>query len=289
MARSYRLITDYDGDALPASDDSLYHVMDALAQTDTGTASIRCDQLAERFIQVVADPAGSLRLRFRQWPGEPVQMVDGVDILAAVRSVMAAVSDGDEDWAQIVSPVAGTFGQDAGPVDYAGMGLSIATAMLDAVKRRDRLGLPSRPAIPIRWGSGEVLTGDVWDGLPVAGRLVIRALRIDDLRQHGLAVAVPEGSVALDGEEPSRQALVWPARTGEEISLIYHSPQQILRLCNVYVERVGGGRDIVARWENQAGMRVEVGADRRIYHCNHARTDPPMFEDFVCQLQVNAA
>ncbi|MEU5529406.1 hypothetical protein ABZ744_20970 [Micromonospora chersina] len=289
MAGSYRLITDHDDDALPASGDILYLLLDALAETDTATATIRCDQMAERFVQVVANRAGSLQLRFRQWPGEPIQEVDAVDVLAAFRSVMAAVRDGDQDWAPIFAPVEGTFGRDPGPVDYARTGLPIATAMLDAVKRRKRLGLPPWPAMPIRWGSGEVLTGDVWAGLPAAGRVVVRAIRVDHRHRHGLAVAVSEGSVALEGEAPSREALVWPERVGEEIVLTYRSPHRILRLCNVYVERAGGGREIVARWEEQAGMRVEVAADRRVYRCNHPRTDPPTFEDLVCQVRVVAA
>src|SRR5512139_3625856 len=104
MADSYRLITDHDDDVLPASDDTLYLLMDALAGTDSATATIRCDQVRERVIQVVADRAGSLRLRFRQWPGGPIQEVDGVDILDGFRSVMAAVGDGDQDWARIFAP-----------------------------------------------------------------------------------------------------------------------------------------------------------------------------------------
>jgi hypothetical protein len=288
MMGRYRLITDYDDDAMPTSDDTLYLLMDALAETDTATATIRSEQVDQRSIQVVADPAGSLRLRFREWPDQAIQEVDGVDILAAFGAVMTAVRDEDRDWASIFSPVAGSFGRDPGEVDYASTGLPIATAMLDATKRRQRLGLPPAPAMPIRWSFGEALTGDVWTGLPATGRVVVRARRADERHRHGLAIAVPEGAVVVDGEVPAREALVWPTRAGEEITLTYRSPQETLWLCNVYSERAGG-REVVARWEQQAGMRVEIDAGSRVYHCNHASTDPPTFSDLVVEVWVNTA
>jgi hypothetical protein len=99
----------------------------------------------------------------------------------------------------------------------------------------------------------------------------------------------PRAQSRSTARRPHGEALVWPTRAGEEITLGYRSPQGTLRLCNVYVEPVGGGREVVARWEQQAGMRVEIDGGGRVYHCNHASTDPPTFSDLVCEVRVSAA
>ena len=293
LSGGYRLVTDFDDDVLPASGDALYIVMDSLPESDSFTATVQSDDVDGRFIQVIGrDDGGALTVRYRKHRVDGIGQVANVDMLAAYRAVMECVGQDGADWRRVFEAVDGSrdsVGVEWAhrSVDYEPTGLSIATAMLDLAKRRRRVGLPGLVPLPIRWGDREVITGDTIRGIPAEGRLLLRASALDSRHRHGVEIRLPQGAILEGGEWLPTGGYFWPDAAGEELDVTYRSPQGLLQLSNVYTQVVGNGQERVVRWEEYAGMWSErVDESTRIYHCNHASTTPPAFDDLVFSVQV---
>jgi hypothetical protein len=293
LSGRYRLITDFDDDVLSEAGDELYIVMDSLAESDSCTTTIQSVDVEGRFIQVIArDPAEALVIRYRRQRADAIGQVAKVDILAAYQAVLQCVRQEDAEWRPAFEAVAGSR-DEAGvqwarrSVDYAPTGLSIATAMLDLAKRRQRVGLPGSVPLPIRWGHREVITGDTFRGIPAEGRLLLRASTVDGRHRHGVEIRLPQGAILEGGEWLPTGGYFWPGEAGEELDLTYRSPHGLLQLSNVYTHVVGNGQERVFRWEEHAGMWSErVDETTRVYHCNHASTVPATFDDLVFSVTV---
>ncbi|WP_327000210.1 hypothetical protein OHA72_34415 [Dactylosporangium sp. NBC_01737] len=287
------MITDFDDDVLPTASDDLYIVMDSLPESDSFTTTIQSVDVDGRFIQVIArDPAEALVIRYRQQRADGIGQVAKVDILAAYQAVLECVRQDDVDWRRVFEAVDG--GRDSAAVewaqrsvDYEPTGLSVAMAMLDLAKRRQRAGLPGLVPLPMRWGHHEVITGDTIRGIPAEGRLLLRALTIDRRHRHGVEIRLPEGAVLEGSEWLPTGGYFWPDAAGEELDLTYRSPRGLLQLSNVYTQVAGNGQERVVRWDGYAGMWSERADEvTRVYHCNHSSTVPPTFDDLVFSVHV---
>ncbi|MGI5244271.1 hypothetical protein [Dactylosporangium sp. CA-139066] len=262
----FRITTDYDEDEQP-DDDLLYILMDALASSHSRTATVEEVGGRRRVMQIVAAADRSYSVRHCE------HGVDGLDILAAHQLVRHCLRAGGDWEAALASPACRVV-----PEDYAGTGLTLARAFLDAARKQPRPGvLP----MYVQWHGRAVVGGDTWTGAPARGRMVVRVVARDRRHGHGLEIRAPRGRV--DGA-PSVQ--LWPREDGEEHMLEYEAADGLLQLTNVYTEVVAG-RERVGRWEGNAAMAPEiVSPRRRVYRCNHAETGPPTFGDLVLAIEL---
>ncbi|MEV4510973.1 hypothetical protein AB0K00_18620 [Dactylosporangium sp. NPDC049525] len=263
-----------------AGADELFWTLDGLTPADNPTATIASLDTAGRFVEVTVREDAGLTIRYREHAADDIHAVDDADILAAHQAILTCLGS-PHGWRRTLDPIGGTFGVTGSPIDYQQTGLSIANAMLDAVKRRQRLDLPRTIPPTIRWGSRDITTGDTWHGVPSTGRITVRVLHPDHAHEHGIAIRAPGGTV--DGT-PAETV----NRTATDTAVDYVSPTQTLQVCNVYVIR-GATWERVDRWSEQAGMVIEpAGALERVYHCNHMSTDPPSFADLTFSPRLTA-
>jgi len=172
------------------------------------------------------------------------------------QAVLECVRQDDVDWRRVFEAVDGS--RDSAGVewaqrsaDYEPTGLSVAMAMLDLAKRRQRAGLPGLLPLPVRWGHREIITGDAIRGIPAEGRLL------------------PQGAVLEGGEWLPTGGYFWPDAAGEALDLTYRSPQRILQLGNVYTHVAGNGQ--AAKSPPTLAHREESGSLGRPNHFTPAR------------------
>ncbi|MEV7330776.1 hypothetical protein [Micromonospora sp. NPDC093244] len=290
MTGEYRVRTEWDDDLFDGDPDALYHTLDSLSASDGTGVAIRPVGDDGSFAEAVVSEDGSFLVRFKDRDAGPAEEVMGVDILAAHQALMSyARSDGG--WAATFRNLEGSFGSVGvtSEVDYRTTGLSIATALIDSTNRRRRLGM--RQAVPptISWGPHTVMTGDLWTGLPVTGRVTIRITSYNGVREGGVAVNAPGGSLRAVGETAGSEVIVWPSPESREFVVEFDSPRGVLGVCNVYVS-AGHNWSRIDRWSENAGMTREVHSDyERSYDCNHALSDPPTFRDLSFIMSVEPA
>jgi hypothetical protein len=274
--------------AFSGEPDELYWMLDGLTSADNLTARIESINKSGRFIEVTACGDASLMVRYRESDADDIHQVDDTDMLAAHQAIMACLSN-VHGWRQTLDPISGTF-HTAGPdIDYQQTGLSIANAMLDDGKRRQRRNLPKVVPPTILWGSRSVTGGDTWRGVPSSGRVAIRILRPDQAHQHGIAIFAPGGTLTIGSAQPVPETVIWPTTHTVETIVDYIAPAQTLQVCNVYLVP-GSASERIDRWSQNAGMAI-VPKDEleRMYHCNHALTAPPGFTDLMFSMRLLAS
>jgi hypothetical protein len=287
----YRVRTRLDERAFSNAPDELYWTLDGLALPDNGIAVIERVDSGAQLIKVTLRDNGSFVIEYREDALRDPGLVLDVDILAAHQAILTCIRQGGE-WRPVLERIQGTFGvfavaPDAEPIDYEATGLSINNAMLDSSNRRRRLGLAVAVPPEISWGPLTIATGDMWTGVKekAAVSLVVTGQRSGI--EQGIAVSAPGGSLASGSESAESELIVWPTEGDREFVIDYLSPQRVIRLCNVYKLK-GKGWSRVERWTDNAGLWVaETSKAERIYHCNHASTTPPTFEDLVFKVRMS--
>lgn len=276
-----------DAQVLSGDPDEVYWTLDGLTPADNPTARIESITTPGRFIEATARNDASLVIRYRERATAGVHQVDAADILAAHQAIMTCLR-GAPAWRAALDPISGSSGT-AGPrIDYRQTGLSIATAMLDDAKRRQRGHAPKVIPPTILWGSRTVTTGDTWNGVAGSGRVAVRFPRPDRVHEHGVALLAAGGTLRAGPAQPARETVIWPTADNAEIVVDYIAPTHTLQVCNVYLVPIRNGTATrVDRWSRNAGMLIEpVSELERIYHCNHASTAPPAFADLTFSIRL---
>ncbi|MEU7905923.1 hypothetical protein [Actinoplanes sp. NPDC049118] len=281
MSGEYRLRTEWDDDILDGGPDGLYHTLDSLVLGENPVAQLRPVDDDGSFVEAAVREDKSFQVRFTEAGSDVVESVSDADILAVHQAFMRYVR-ADASWAAAVRALDGTAlqsGESATAVDYRETGLTIATAMIDFGNRQRRRGAGVVVPPVIRWGSKEVITGDVWKDVPETGRLAIRVTGFDSSRGNGIAVSAMGGTLTFGDEPPVAELILWPQSDAREFTMSFTAPKRAIGICNVYIV-AGPNWSRVDRWSEYAGMlRRIVSREERAYDCNHALTDPPAFDD----------
>lgn len=136
----------------------------------------------------------------------------------------------------------------------------------------------------IVWGGRDIVVGDKI-AAPSAGRFQVIFISCRPDRRHGVDIDIPGGGITLSNGDVAPTLRIWCPPEPEPIfEYEYRSPKDLLHVTTVY-EVTRGGRTVVERWTGNAAMHVErTGTDHHVYHCSHADSTPPDFEDMVFSL-----
>ncbi|MEV4659074.1 hypothetical protein [Micromonospora sp. NPDC049301] len=286
MSSTYTVRTKLDSYTYGNEPDELYWTLDSLNVSDSRVAVI---ESADRdpVIQVSVNPDGSFSVHYEGAGGEELSS-SNADILALHQALLTGMRDKNR-WLSVLRHLQDTFGsfgiEDGSPVDYASTGLTISTGLLDVSKRNQRLRRPPVLPLTLKWGLLAVTTGDAWGGLPIESTLSLTVLAQGAGVKQGIALMAPRGQIRNGADVGSPELILW-AGDGRTFTIGCQSPHGVLQVCNVY-EEAGPGWSRVERWTENAGLWVEwVSETERLYHCNHASTAPPTFDDLVFSVRV---
>ena len=174
--------------------------------------------------------------------------------------------------------------------DYGGAGLSVRRAFVEA---RDAFGgqlsNPMTKPISILWNGRDIIIGDILD-VPQRGRFHIDFVSCRPTTLHGVDIEIPGGGIVFKGGKISPTLRTWFGSWYEPelewVEYPYHAPKGQLRVTTAS-ERTHGDQKVVERWTGNAAMFVErLGAHKHVYHCSHADSSPPNFEDMVIALTL---
>ena len=173
--------------------------------------------------------------------------------------------------------------------DFGGTGLSVRRAFVDAHEAFAReLPKPLTEPMSILWNGRDIITGDILE-VPQTGRFRIDFVSCRPTALHGVDIEIPGGGIAILDGQISPTLRTWYGSWYEPelkwVEYPYHAPNGWLRLASVS-ERVRGNQKVAERWTGNAGMFVERLAHQHVYHCSHADSSPPNFEDMVFALTL---
>jgi hypothetical protein len=174
-------------------------------------------------------------------------------------------------------------------VDYSKQDVSIRRAFAEAVQTAGPLPQPLRSPLSLRWGSREIVAGDIFE-VPADGRVRLEFLeagaRLPVLRQ-GADIEVRPGCEVEPGS-PVPLLRTWhDPEISAAVEYDYFADDRLMRTSNVY-EVLRANRLYAERWTENAGMWIEVrGAYDRIYHCSHgAPGGPARFDALVYRVTI---
>jgi len=174
--------------------------------------------------------------------------------------------------------------------DYSSTGLSLRRAFVEARNAYGREHpTPLTEPFSILWDGRDIIAGDILR-VPRTGRFRIDFVSCRPTALHGIDIDIPRGSIVFKGGEISPTLRAWYGSWYEPelewVEYPYHAPEGWLRLTNV-CERARGDKKVVERWTGNAGMFVQRHeAHHHVYHCSHADSSPPNFEDMVFALTL---
>jgi hypothetical protein len=273
------------------SPDTLYQVIDGLDASSRPALAVESTTAPGSFITAERSDDGSFRIAYADGRGDSGDRA-GAEALAVHQAILGCV-ERNRPWTAVVDGCLDVFGRHGHPVvDYATTGLSVATAMIDAGNRADRRGVTRSLPPSIRWGRRDVITGDLWDAVAGDSTIRVRVVTRDPHHEHGIAIGTVGGALSSgdgDGDgEGAAEIIVWPAPGADEFRVDRRGSSGSVRVCNVYMES-GRTWSRVGRWGENAGMWIEPGpGGERIYHCGHAGTYPPTFDDLTFSVSIES-
>jgi hypothetical protein len=167
-------------------------------------------------------------------------------------------------------------------IDYSKTGRTIQQAMIDSVSKSNVF--TDQPP-KLEWGNFFVQTSDIWNIKP-EGRVVLEFLQSDPAFEHGVDLSL-NGWLQLESQTRIACLRTWRnERYEDRVEYLFHSEDGKLRLWNVY--KMGQGeQEISTKWTGNAGFWVEtISPNERIYHCSHAKNDPPDFGSLIFKVSI---